>query len=72
MNTQAIFDFIKALLPYLPMALNGLTVAKDIILWGFDAVGNMVDEDRDPTDEEWNELNARIDSIREKLHSDDV
>lgn len=66
---------IVAYLMQISMALPQLMAAgKDV--WAFwkkhtDKVEVMVAEDRNPTSEEWSELNATIDELREQLHSDD-
>lgn len=48
----------------------GLDVAAELE-WGVGLVNNMVAEKRDPTQEEWDALNARTAALRERLHSDE-
>lgn len=42
----------------------------DILDWGKARVDAMRSEGRDPTDEEWDEINGKIDAARASLHGD--
>lgn len=65
MNTA--IDYALKLLEALPALIQAGHDASDMVL----RVRNMRDEGRDPTPGEWDDLNARIDFQRKKLHSDD-
>ena len=41
------------------------------VRWSYDAMKKMKEENRDPTQEEWDILNARIEEKRKELHSDE-
>lgn len=62
--------FAAELLKWLPAAKAGVTGAWEALEWGKTALETMVADNRDPTDEEWQEVNARTDALREALHSD--
>ena len=57
----------------LNMISLGLSTATSIareIEWARGKLQSMIDEDRDPTDEEWEELNKRTEELRDSLHTD--
>lgn len=60
----------ELLIKFLPLATGGLTAAADLLHWGADKIKVMVAEKRDPTAEEWDELNARTQQLRSLLHAD--
>lgn len=62
--------FAIALLNLVPLLLQGVAGAADVMLWGKERVQDMVDNQRDPTPEEWDELNNRTQTLRDALHSD--
>lgn len=55
----------------LPLAIQGVSSA--VALWksGSAKIEQMVSEERDPTPEEWDELNAGISALQSDLHTDD-
>lgn len=55
----------------LPLAIKGVTSA--IQLWneGNVVIAQMIQEKRDPTAAEWDDLNAKIGALQADLHSDD-
>ena len=55
----------------LPLAVKGISSA--VALWneGSAKIAEMVAEKRDPTAEEWGDLNARIGALQSDLHTDD-
>lgn len=64
--------FALSLLQYAPLVAEGVSGALEMFNWGKDALGRMNDEKRDPTAEEWAELDRLTAGFREKLHSDEV
>lgn len=70
MSLRNATNFITALLPYVPAAIAGVTAAADLLGWGADKIQQMVGEGRDPTPEEWAELNIRTAELRTALHTD--
>jgi hypothetical protein len=65
-----ILQFAALLLPWLSQVATSPDV-QNFVNWGIDAIKKMVEGDtRDPTEAEWTEMNARIDALRLKLHSD--
>lgn len=51
-----------------------VAAGKDVIAYikeGMESLRSMQDENRDPTTEEWEALDARISELRKDLHSDD-
>lgn len=63
--------FAAVLLKYIPLVIQGVTGAISMLEWGSKKVNQFVEEGRDPTPEEWAELNAMTDDLRDMLHSDD-
>jgi hypothetical protein len=59
--------YIDKLLEVLPGLIQAGHDASDLISAG----RNMIKEGRDPSDGEWDDLNARIGLMRGNLHSDD-
>ena len=53
-----------------PLALAGVAGAAEALADGRNAVAAMAEDDRDPTAEEWDRLNAGLAALREKLHND--
>lgn len=63
--------FAAQILDLMPLAIQGIGGAIATIQSGTAMVKKMIAENRDPTEEEWAELNAMTTALREKLHSDD-
>jgi len=63
-------SFAMILIQYLPAAIQGISEAAQLIEWGVERVKTMVAEKRDPSPAEWDELNAKTDALRARLHSD--
>ena len=53
-----------------PLAVRGVRGAVEALQGGRDAVALMVAEDRNPTAAEWSGLNAELEVLRRRLHSD--
>ena len=53
-----------------PLVLSGVMGAAEALAQGRRAVAAMAEDDRDPTPEEWDRLNAGLASLRERLHND--
>ena len=66
------FAFLSLVLQWLPAIMKGVPEAIAVFQWGSELVGRMFAEGRDPTQEEWAELNTRTDTLRRLLHSDDA
>ena len=64
--------FALQLFQLVPLIIQGVTGAMELFQWGEAKVKEMVDADRDPTESEWSELNAKTNELRTALHSDDV
>jgi len=71
MSAQALM-FATLFLEWLPVARRGVEEAWTLLNWGAEKVKVMAEENRDPTDAEWAELNAMTDRLRTMLHSDDT
>lgn len=67
---ESALKFAMMVMDLVPLVVKGVTGAAEAFQAGRDAVKLMVDEDRDPTDEEWAALNADLDEMQRKLHSD--
>lgn len=52
-----------------PALITGFQNVKDMLADAATKLQAMVDEKRDPTPAEWDELNAQIDALRQQLHS---
>lgn len=72
MDTSKALEWATLVIKWLPVAVQGVTEAAEFLNWGMDRMKTMIAESRDPTDEEWDELNSRTAALRTKLHSDDV
>ena len=66
-----IVSFITLFGKWAAEGIRGVQEARELVDWASDQVKIMMREQRDPTDEEWAELNARTEALRDKLHSDD-
>lgn len=64
--------FASQIFDLLPAIISGVSQAKEFIEWGRDKIKTFTTEDRNPTDEEWAELNAKTEELRSKLHSDET
>lgn len=62
--------FALTLLELVPLVAHGVVGAIDVINSGRALVKVMVDEERDPTPQEWSELNDSIQALRKELHTD--
>ena len=67
---NAILSFAMALLELAPLVAKGVKGAIDVIESGKNLIHTMVEEDRDPTAEEWQTLNDSIKALRKELHTD--
>ena len=68
----AALQYANQLIQYATMAAEAGMHVAELLRDGQAAIRAMVEENRDPTDAEWEALNVRIAQIREKLHSDDA
>lgn len=69
---SGILQFASIIIPWLAQVAQDEDV-KAFVLWGYERVSDMIaggSAPRDPTEAEWDELNARIARLRLKLHSD--
>ena len=66
-----IVSFISIMAAWANHAISGVREARELVEWASDKIELMIDEQRDPTAEEWEEINARTKALRDKLHSDD-
>lgn len=55
-----------------PLALRAVPAAIEALDEGRDLLRNMVEEDRDPTPEEWRTLNLSLAELRRRLHADEA
>lgn len=62
--------FASQILSMLPTFIQAGMSVVEFSTWGAEKVKAMADEGRDPTPEEWDELNARTAELRRRLHSD--
>ncbi len=62
--------FALKVIEMVPFAVDAVSGAWDAFQWGSEKVKAMVAEDRDPTDAEWDELNAKVAALRTALHTD--
>ena len=69
MNTA--LTFALTLLDLVPLNARGVSGAFTAVQEGRQQLQKMIDEERDPTQEEWEALNSKIESLREQLHTDD-
>ena len=67
---NAALSFAITLLELMPLVAKGVQGAIDVVESGKALVQTMVEEDRDPTSEEWDTLNDQIRKLREELHTD--
>lgn len=63
--------FAMQLLESLPGLIQAGADVAELISNGSAKLKEFEQENRDPTDEEWEELNASIDAKRDELHSGD-
>lgn len=70
MDPLSALAFAMKVIDLAPAAIAAVAGAKDAFDWGAQQVRAMVAENRDPTEAEWAELNARTEALRAKLHSD--
>lgn len=62
--------FALQILDLVPLAIKGVSGAAEALSWGRDQIEKMVQEKRDPSEEEWAELNKRTEELREELQTD--
>lgn len=62
--------FALTVLDIVPDIVRGVSGAIEAFNAGSKIVKELVEEDRDPTDEEWAKLNADIAALRTELHTD--
>lgn len=62
--------FVLQLLDLVPLVVKGVAGAAEALSWGKDQIEKMVQEDRDPTDAEWDELNKKTEELRTALQTD--
>ena len=65
-------DFALKILQVLPGLIAAGKDVTQLITDTSQRVQEMRDQNRDPTPGEWDDLNAQIDSLRGRLHSDDT
>lgn len=65
-----IVSFIAIIAGWASHAVRGVQEARELVKWASDKIKVMVEEQRDPTEAEWAELNAKTDALRALLHSD--
>lgn len=70
MGADKILDYAQLVLTLGQLVANGVLEAIPLFTQGRNNVIRMVEENRNPTDEEWDEVNAGLDEIQRKLHSD--
>lgn len=66
-----VLDFAMQLFNLVPMITQGIQGAQEALEWGVGRIKDMQSSGRDPTAEEWDELNSRTAGLRTALHSDD-
>jgi hypothetical protein len=64
--------FAAQLLELIQLLSSAGQAVTEVATWGSQQVQMLIDEGRDPTADEWATLNARIKSLREQIHRDDV
>jgi hypothetical protein len=64
----AALSFALQLLQVAPSLISAGQELAEMLEWGRGRVQEMADQNRDPTDEEWNELNSRTQELRRRLH----
>lgn len=67
---NAVLSFAITLLELAPLVAKGVQGAIDVVESGKNLIHTMVEEDRDPTAEEWQALNDSINALRKELHTD--
>ncbi len=68
----SVAEFALLLAAYLPALQRGITGAAELLTWGVESVKTMVEEGRDPTEDEWSKLTATREIMMNKLLSDDI
>lgn len=71
MDPATVLAFALKLLNLVPAVIQGVTGAVDAFSAGKAALDKMVSENRDPTDDEWDALNAATQALGDALMSDD-
>lgn len=69
MEFASVIALLKALQPYVPLALMGFKQAKDLVEWGTATVQKAVAEQRGINQAEWNEWNTMTASIHNTIQS---
>ena len=52
--------WVALLMRFLPMAIKGVNEAAELVGWGTDKIHTMIAEKRDPTENEWDVLHAKM------------
>ena len=71
MDTDKVIKYALKLIGLMPVVKAGMTDVIEKLVEGKEAIERMVEERRDPTDEEWELLNEATAMLRDSLHSDD-
>lgn len=69
MEFASVIALLKALQPYIPLALMGFKKARAIVDWGTATVQKAVAEGRGISQDEWNEWNRMVAEIHEAIQS---
>lgn len=64
--------FAAQLLELINLLSSAGKAVAEVSAWGQQMIKTLLEEGRDPTAEEWDTLNARIKSLREQIHSDEI
>jgi len=70
MSIAQIVAFFTKLMDWAPLIQAGVEGAMEAFEDGLQKVKVMVAEERDPTEQEWAELNAKTAELRNRLHTD--
>lgn len=62
--------FVLTVLDVVPDIVKGVGGAIEAFTAGHAVVKKLVEEDRDPTPEEWDRLNSDVAALRDQLHTD--
>lgn len=70
MGTLTALQYALALLDAIPRLLQAGADITSLITEHRTKIDQMVKEERDPTEEEWDSLNTEIETLRNRLHKD--
>lgn len=62
--------FAQVVIKWVPPAIQGIQAAIEAWQWGSALINTMITEKRNPTMDEWAELDRRTEELRALLHSD--